>query len=278
MSRPDTERGRWRRLADRVLRGLDRLRGRAPAASGDFVVFTDAAIAADAGCRSAIVHQAAAPRETRDDLAWAIQVEPIAPPDNYTPFTSPAPTTTRRFWVHGTTISRDPDDAVTGREIAAATQADYVGLIPAPMLDQYIEAALEDIGFTADVTFDEATQSFDAQLAAPIHEDTAWPDAARPAIDLTARRTASHPPSAVDPSLDPPDGASDAAVQDAIASTDAPAPDVDTGTSPAGTNEPATADAPSDNGFDRDADGVDLATVDPDTLDTVDSRLPNRGP
>jgi len=139
-----------------VLRGVDRLRGRAPAARGDFVVFTDAALAADAGCRSAIVHRVAAPRETREDLAWAVQVEPIARPEQYRPFSEPAPPTTRRIWVDGDSISRDPDEAVAGREIAAATQADYVGLIPAPMLDQYVEAALEDIGFHADVQFDQA--------------------------------------------------------------------------------------------------------------------------
>jgi len=259
-----------RRSVYRVLRGVDRLRGRAPAARGDFVVFTDAALAADAGCRSAIVHRVAAPRETREDLAWAVQVEPIARPERYRPFSEPAPATTRRVWVEGNCISRDPDEAVAGREIAAATQADYVGLIPAPMLERYVEAALEDIGFHADVQFDQDTQVFDATLAAPA-SDPAGVDAGRPPVDLLARRAASSSPSAGDPVHEERDGATEAGVHPAT-------PDPDTGTPSESSGCMATdPDDQSTTGGDSDP-AIDLATVEPDAADRVETRLPDTDP
>jgi hypothetical protein len=244
--------------------------GRAPAASGDFVVFSDAALAADAGCRSAIVHRVAAPRETRADLAWAVQVEPIARPERYRPFSEPAPATTRRVWVDGDSISRDPDGAVAGREIAAATKAEYVGLIPALMLDQYVEAAFEDIGFHADVQFDQATQAFDATLAAPASDPTGN-DAGTPPVNLLARRAASSSPSAGDPAHDEPDGATDAGVHPAT-------PDPDTATTTVPTGRMATdPDEQSTTGGDSDP-AIDLATVEPDAADRIETRLPDTDP
>jgi hypothetical protein len=259
-----------RRLAHRVLRGVDRLRGRAPAARGDFVVFTDAALAADAGCRSAVVHRVAAPRETREDLAWAVQVEPIARPERYRPFSEPAPATTRRVWVEGDSISRDPDEAVAGREIAAATQADYVGLIPAPMLDQYVEHALEDIGFHADVQFDQATQAFEATLAAPA-SDPAGFDAGRPPVDLLARRAASSSPSAGDPAHEERDGATEAGVHPATPDPDTATPSASSGRMPTDPDDQSTTGGDSDP-------AIDLATVEPDVADLIETRLPDTDP
>ena len=261
-----------RRLAHRVLRGVDRLRGRAPASRGEFVVFTDAALAADAGCRSAIVHRVAAPRETRADLAWAVQVEPIARPERYRPFSEPAPATTRRVWVEGDSISRDPKEAVAGREIAAATQADYVGLIPAPMLDRYVEAALEDIGFHADVQFDQDTQEFDATLAAPA-SDPAGNDAGTPPVDMLARRAASSSSRADNASLDERDGASEDNVH--IATSD---PDTVTPSGSSGRMATESADqSTTGGGAEMDA-VIDLATVEPDAADRIETRPPDTDP
>ena len=261
-----------RRLACRVLRGVDRLRGRAPAACGDFVVFTDPALAADAGCRSAIVHRVAASRETRGDLAWAVQVEPIARPERYRPFSEPAPATTRRIWVEGDSISRDPDEAVAGREIAAATQADYVGLIPAPMLDRYVEAALEDIGLHADVNFDQATQAFDATLAAPA-SDPAGNDAGKPQVGLTARCDDSCPSRAGDPADDERDGATDDPVHPAT-----PDPDTATPSGRSGRIDTESADQSNRDGGSDVNPAIDLATVEPDAADRIETRLPDTDP
>lgn len=225
MSSPDTDTvtiGPLTRLVLAILRSIDRLLGRAPATTGDVVVFTDAALAADTGSRSAVVHQVAAPRETRDGLGWALLIEPIEPPQAHRDLHS-SDTTDWRFWVTPRAISTDPNECVDGREIAAATQADYVGLIPAAMLDQYVERALEDIGFTATVQWDHATQSITASLAAPTDATTPTSpiDTQQPPIDLTARRSTGGPPTAPDREpLAAPDGATDADVKHAVTTHD----------------------------------------------------------
>jgi len=278
------------RLAYRALRGVDWLRGRAPASQGDFVVFTDAALAADTGCRGAVVHRVAAPRETRSDLEWAVQVEPAAQPDANRYLDAPAPASTRRFWVRGEKLSTDPDDAVSGRDIAAATQADYVGLIPATMLDVYVEAALADVGFVADVTSDDETNSFDATIAAPESSlDTL--EGTVPSIDLPARRAATDPAAVASTSgahstsdgddLPDPSGATDEAVASAVeanssSSSNDTAPQADASPS----SSDATADSDQSHGSsDGDSLEISLTATDPEDLDRgTETSLPSSDP
>lgn len=286
----DRQTSLFTRLAYRTLRGVDRLRGRAPASRGDFVVFTDAALAADTGCRGAVVHRVAAPRETRSDLEWALQVEPVAQPDANRYLDAPAPASTRRFWVRGEKLSTDPDDAVAGRDIAAATQADYVGLIPASMLDAYVEVALADIGFVADVTFDDKTNSFDATIAA-LESALDTPEGTIPPVKLPDRRADTDPAAVGSTSGTPSPSDGDDLPNHSGATDEAVASAIDAGSSPSSTAvDPQAASSSSSSGTPADSDQshesiegdsleISLTAVDPDDLDRgTETTLPSNKP
>ena len=152
-----TDRSALKLLAVALLDLAYRLFGRPMARTGDLVYFTDAETVADMGAFSAHVLEVETPPQGRGS-AWWFRLEPTSAAGDRALATE-APET---FWVREDRLTSDPDATPDGRDVAAAAQAEASLFVSHDELDSWLETALEDLGFFADVTVDPETESVDA--------------------------------------------------------------------------------------------------------------------
>jgi hypothetical protein len=152
-----TDRSVLQTLAVAILDLAYRLFGRPMARTGDLVYFADAETVADMGAFSARVLEVESPPQGAGS-AWWFRAEPTSAAGDRALATE-APET---FWVREDRLTSDPDATPDGRDVAAAAQADASLFVSHDELDGWLETALEDLGFFADVTVDPETESVSA--------------------------------------------------------------------------------------------------------------------
>jgi hypothetical protein len=161
-----TDRSVLKLLAVAILDLAYRLLGRPMARRGDLVYFGDAELVADMGAFSARVIEVESPPQGAGS-AWWFRAEPTSAAGDRALATE-APET---FWVREDRLTSDPDATPDGRDVAAAAQADASLFVSHDELDGWLETALEDLGFHANVTVDPETESVSAVFTAPPEQD-----------------------------------------------------------------------------------------------------------
>jgi hypothetical protein len=157
-----TDRSVLKLLAVALLDLMYRSLGRPMARTGDLVYFTDAETVADMGAFSARVIEVESPPQGAGS-AWWFRAEPTSAAGDRALATE-APET---FWIREDRLTSDPDATPDGRDVAAAAQADASLFVSHDELDGWLETALEDLGFAADVTVDPETESVSAVFTGP---------------------------------------------------------------------------------------------------------------
>jgi hypothetical protein len=157
-----TDRSVLQTLAVALLDLAYRLLGRPMARTGDLVYFTDAELVADMGAFSARVIEVESPPQGAGS-AWWYRAEPTSAASDRALATE----TPETFWVREDHLTSDPEATPAGRDVAAATQADASLFVSHDELDGWLETALEDLGFHANVTVDPETESVSAVFTAP---------------------------------------------------------------------------------------------------------------
>jgi hypothetical protein len=157
-----TDRSVLQILAVAILDLAYRVFGRPMARTGDLVYFADAETVADMGAYSARVLEIETP-PCGAGSAWWYRAEPTSAAGDRALATE-APET---FWVREDRLTSDPDATPDGRDVAAAAQADASLFVSHDDLDRWLETALEDLGFFADVTVDPETESVSAVFTGP---------------------------------------------------------------------------------------------------------------
>ena len=152
-----TDRSVLKLLAVAILDLAYRLLGRPMARRGDLVYFGDAELVADMGAYSARVLEVESPPQGAGS-AWWFRVEATSAAGDRALATE----TPETFWVREDHLTSDPEATPAGRDVAAATQADASLFVSHDELDGWLETALEDLGFHANVTVDPETESVSA--------------------------------------------------------------------------------------------------------------------
>jgi hypothetical protein len=161
-STDSTDRSVLQTLAVAVLDLMYRSLGGPMARTGDLVYFADAETVADMGAFSARVLEVETPVQGAGS-AWWFRAEPTSAAGDRALATE-APET---VWVREDRLTSDPDATPDGRDVAAAAQADASLFVSYDELDGWLETALEDLGFFADVTVDPETESVSAVFTDP---------------------------------------------------------------------------------------------------------------
>jgi hypothetical protein len=157
-----TDRSVLKLLAVAVLDLAYRLFGRPIARQGDLVYFADAELVADMGAYTGHVLEVESPPQGAGS-AWWFRVEATSAAGDRALATE-APET---VWIREDHLTTDPEATPDGRDVAAAAQADASLFVSHDDLDRWLETALEDLGFFADVTVDPETESVSAVFTDP---------------------------------------------------------------------------------------------------------------
>jgi hypothetical protein len=157
-----TDRSVLKLLAVAILDLAYRLLGRPMARRGDLVYFNDAELVADMGAYSARVLEIESPPQGAGS-AWWFRVEPTSAAGDRALATE----TPETVWIREDRLTSDPEATPDGRDVAAAAQADASLFVSHDELDGWLETALEDLGFHANVTIDAETDSVSAVFTAP---------------------------------------------------------------------------------------------------------------
>jgi len=173
-----TDRSVLKLLAVAFLDLAYRLLGRPMARRGDLVYFGDAELVADMGAYSARVLEVETPVQGAGS-AWWFRVEPTSAAGDRALATE----TPETVWIRADRLTSDPDATPDGRDVAAAAQADASLFVSHDELDGWLETALEDLGFHANVTVDAETES----VSAVFTDGPAPPEPARQGVHADAQ-------------------------------------------------------------------------------------------